>query len=365
MLLRPLKTRLATMLVIVGVIFVGAPSISLAASTHLSPVSLSVSISGNIVTATTKIASSPGLTASSAGVCARSSRGSRRDFTLASNLWLPSAGVTVTSAQPLPAGAYTYWSCAKIGGRWVAVSAKRTFVVSSAPAAPVDVPMPRGNLPHFRQIFTDDFTTSLSAGSFPGAYSSKWMSYNGFADSHDKGTFNQKIISMHDGLMDLHVQVANGRVQGAAPIPLIKNGKWGGQTYGKYTVRFKADTMRGVSAAWLLWPDSNRWGDGEIDFPEGAFNGPFWAFTHCINDPSVNCDYLNTQSTYQGWHTASIEWTPASIKFVLDGAVLLTSTSAIPRVPMHWVLQTESNADTATSGGHVYIDWVSIYQYVP
>ena len=358
-----LTHRLAFTCSAVLLLSMGLGGVARAGSVTLTATGLNADINGNIVTATTVITSSPASTASYAGVCARSSSGAKRDFPFQSNIWLTPSGSQMSSYQPLPTGTYSYWSCAKVNGVWYDIGSKQTLVVSPDAPPTQPVAMPVGNLPHFQQEFTDDFTTNLAEGSFPGSYVNKWTSYNGFPDSRNKGDYNQGIISMHDGMMDLDTKVVNGRVQGAAPTPLL-NGARGGQVYGKYTVRFKADSMIGVSAAWLLWPDSNEWNDGEIDFPEGAFNGPFWAFNHCIGNPSVNCDYLNTQTNYSNWHTTSVEWTPASVKFILDGVTLLTSTSNVPRTAMHWVLQTESNADTATVGGHVYIDWVAMYKYV-
>jgi hypothetical protein len=239
-------------------------------------------------------------------------------------------------------------------------------VVPPTPAATSSIPttaMPVGNLPGFTQTFTEDFKTNLALGTFPGTYANKWQSYNGFADSRGKGDYNQKIISVQNGAMDLWLHNENGRPQSAAPVPLIQ-GAWGGQTYGKFSVRFRSDAVTGYGAAWLLWPDSNIWNQGEIDFPEGALNGKFMGFNHCINNPSTNCDYVITNATYTSWHTASIEWTPTGVKYILDGITLKNSTTAIPTNPMHWVLQTETNDQTVTgAGGHLQIDWVTAYKY--
>ena len=50
--------------------------------------------------------------------------------------------------------------------------------------------MPVGNLNGWRQIFTDDFTTDVPLGSFPGPYAKKWTSYTGFDDTSGNGTYD-------------------------------------------------------------------------------------------------------------------------------------------------------------------------------
>jgi beta-glucanase (GH16 family) len=339
------------------------------ATTTLAANGLTATVSGRSVTVSTTITASAATTASLAGICARTSSGAIMDFPLKSAVALSTAGTTLTATATFAIGTYTYWSCAKVGGVWKNLDTHRSFTVSTqtatAPAttAPSGAPMPVGDLTGWKQTFRDDFTTPVAMGGFPGPYSSKWMSYNGFPDSRNKGDYNQKIISMHDGQMDLYLHQVNGRAQVAAPIPMVTGG-FGGQKYGKFSVRFKADAVPGYGAAWLLWPDSDIWSEGEIDYPEGGLTGTIWAFNHCLGHPKDNCDYVHTTAAYTSWHTTSVEWKPSGVSFLLDGKVLKTSTSAIPKTAMHWILQTETNANALTgAAGHMLIDWVSIYSY--
>ena len=131
----------------------------------------------------------------------------------------------------------------------------------------------------------------------------------------------------------------NGRAQGAAPVPLV-NGAWGGQVYGRYTVRFKSDALPGYGTGWLLWPDSNNWNDGEIDFPESGLNSTIKGYNHTVGNPAHNDLVFDTGVTYLGWHTATIEWTPSKITYLLDGNVVSSSTTSVPSKALHWVLQT-------------------------
>jgi hypothetical protein len=78
-------------------------------------------------------------------------------------------------------------------------------------------------------------------------------------------------------------------------------------------------------------------------------------------------DAYPTSSTYGDWHTATVEWTPGMLRFILDGTIVGTSTHAVPSDAMHWVLQTETATDGTTPGdnaaGHVLIAWAAAYAY--
>ena len=350
---------------------------ALATSVVYSAPALSTSADGEIITASTTISASPAVTADKAGVCARNSGGGVVDFPAQSSVPLSVAGTAMSSTRVLSPGTYTYWACAKVSGNWHDIGAKNTLVVidpgttptlptpvpNPGAADPSGVPMPVGDLPGWHQTFSDDFTTNVAAGGFPGPYASKWMSYNGFADSSGNGDYNQNIISMHDGEMDLNLHTVNGRPQGAAPVPLVDGGAWGGQTYGMFSVRFRSDWLPGYGTGWLLWADSGNWNDGEIDFPEGGLSQTMQAFDHCVGNAAVNCLAVNTGVTYINWHTATVQWSPAGVFYILDGKTVASDTTDIPTKPLHWVLQTGTSGPlpSASESGHVLIDWVSVY----
>jgi len=243
-----------------------------------------------------------------------------------------------------------------------------TFTGGSATVTgthPGGVAMPTGDLPGWKQIFTEDFTTPVARGSFPGTYSAKWLSYHGFPNTYKNGHYDQEIISVQDGNLDILMQTVNGRPLVAAPVPLV-NGKWGGQVYGRYSVRMKADPVVGYGVAFLLWPDSEAWSDGEIDFPEGHLDGKVSGFNHCPGDPMSLCSEVPTSATYAEWHTYTIDWTPDRLSFLVDGTVAGSTTSNIPSTPLHWVLQGETPGfPSPTSTGHLLIDWATIYSYAP
>jgi Ricin-type beta-trefoil lectin domain/Glycosyl hydrolases family 16 len=244
--------------------------------------------------------------------------------------------------------------------------------VPSLAADPSGQAMPVGNLPGWTQIFADNFTENVPVGSFPAAVSSKWTGYpNGWHDTSGNGTYEPtRVVSIQKGVMNLYLHTQNGIHMVSAPEPVIPGapGREGGLLYGRYAMRFKADQVSGYKTAWLLWPDSENWADGEIDFPEGNLTGTIGAFLHHKGDPAAQEVYPTTD-TYATWHTAVIEWTPQSVTFSLDGQVIGTSTNTaiIPDTPMHWVLQTETQLTggppSNSAAGNVQIDWVTAYTH--
>jgi hypothetical protein len=230
--------------------------------------------------------------------------------------------------------------------------------------------MPTSNLPGWRLIFNDDFTTPVALGQFPAAVSTKWGAYpSPWRDSSKNGTYSPQIVSWHDSVMDIWLHTENGVHMVAAPLPKPPAGD--GLLYGRYAIRFRADPVPGYKTAWLLWPKSEVWPrDGEIDFPEGNLDGTIHAFMHRQGATSgSDQDAFSTQARYPDWHTAVIEWQPGSCEFFLDGVSIGRSTTRVPTTPMRWVIQTETALDgtvpSNAAAGHVLIDWVAMWSYAP
>ncbi|GHJ42948.1 hypothetical protein Cs7R123_02900 [Catellatospora sp. TT07R-123] len=242
------------------------------------------------------------------------------------------------------------------------------------PAGTVDPsgqPMPVGDLAGWHQVFRDDFATDVALGSFPAAVSTKWTAYSGFKNDGNTGTGTYdpaKTVSVDNGVLNIYLHTEGDKHYIAAPLPKIPghSGAYDGMAYGRYAVRFRADAVPGYKTAWLLWPDSNAWPDGEIDFPEGNLTGTIEANMHHRGSHPEVADQYRTGTTYAAWHTAVIEWTPANVAFYLDGVLKGndTDTAVLPVAPMHWVLQTETQNGVhppVSAAGNVQIDWVSIW----
>jgi hypothetical protein len=247
-----------------------------------------------------------------------------------------------------------------------------TPVPTAAPTVPPADPMaePAGDLPGWDLVFKDDFGVSASEGQFLSRYPS-WRAYPaGWKDSSGHGTYDPRIISAHDGLLDIHLRHEDGKFLVTSLGPVLSTGsKY--QLYGRYAIRFRADPVVGYKAAWLLWPQSEVWPrDGEIDFPEGDFDRRISGFVHRQGATSGSDQAaFDTTATWTTWHTAVIEWKPGSVEFFLDGRSIGKTTDRIPNTPMRWQIQNEtriiSSAPPTSSSGHVTIDWVGVWAYAP
>jgi beta-glucanase (GH16 family) len=257
-------------------------------------------------------------------------------------------------------------------------------ICSQAAASPSGEPIPVGDLRLWHQIFRDDFNREVPLGGYPSHHdcggrvypASKWCRYpNGWHDTSGLGTYMpSRVMSNHDGILDLYLHTFRGVPRVAAPVPLLP-GSIGGHTrdlrYGRYAVRFTSAPLHCYKTAWLLWPDSGVWPrDGEIDFPEGNLDSTIHGFVHYQNGTSGSDQYAmpDTGVTYRRWHTAVILWRPRFVRFRLDGRLVGQTRKRIPNTPMHWVLQTETGlggcVPSPRTAGHVRIDWVAVWKAV-
>lgn len=215
--------------------------------------------------------------------------------------------------------------------------------------------------PEWRQVFREDFKTSVPVGAFPGStYGNRFSVYpDGWSDTSGQGRYAPStVLSVQDGALTWDMHSLDGVPQGAAVLPTLPTY---GQTYGRYSLRFRADPVPGYGLAFLLWPDSEKWPrDGEIDFPEGPLAGHLNAVAHhAATDGGT--DPFALDAGFAGWHVATIEWVPDRITFLLDGATIGVSTTLVPTRSMHWVLQSGSDHQTPATAdvrARIQIDWL-------
>ncbi|HEV7948674.1 MAG TPA: glycoside hydrolase family 16 protein [Glaciihabitans sp.] len=253
-----------------------------------------------------------------------------------------------------------------------------SIVLSSSGAALADTSrvvgaMPVGNQSKWTQYFADDFTTDVSLGGFPSsAYRSSWFPYvAGSRDTSGYGTYNAaKTLSVDNSILRAKLFSERGTNYVNAMIAM----KTWGHTYGKYEIRLRVPKpIPGYKVVPLLWPDSNDWHEGEVDFPEVhnlTHNDTIRAAIFPGGDP-VNpdsWDYRHSTVSIIGeqWHTYGIEWLPNSLTFTIDGVPQGTAVTGVPDTPMHLVLQYETAIDRgpppAASAGVIEVDWVTAYK---
>lgn len=247
-------------------------------------------------------------------------------------------------------------------------------------ASPSGVAMPTTEPDGWRRIFEDDFNTPVALGRFP-ADASKWDAYPvGWRDTSKHGVYDpERVLSVHDGVLDYHCRTEGGTPLVAAPFPRLPTPAVAYQLYGltfyaldacRITVRRRCDAMLGYKTAWLLWPKSEVWPrDGEIDFPEGDLKpgGSVSAFMHRQGaTDGGDQDWFGAGAFDTSWHTYVIEWRKGqSCRFEVDGRSSQTFTSRVPSTAMRYVMQTETEllpapVPAASVQGHVLVDWITV-----
>ncbi len=232
---------------------------------------------------------------------------------------------------------------------------------------------PSTNLTGWRFLYNQDFNTPATLGN---DFANKYPGFTGYTgrDTSGNGTYDySKTLTVHDSLLDWYVHTENGTPYVAAPTIALPTTTGWGQTYGRYSLRFRTETVPGYKLAWLLWPaEPNGWSSGEIDFPEGDLGGDIQMFSHEVDgNPSNNAYGNNTGVSMTDWHITTIEWTPTKLSFYLDNKLVgsTTAPNSIPHVDMYWALQVETSLSgtkpAANASGHVYLDWVAAWAYNP
>lgn len=149
-----------------------------------------------------------------------------------------------------------------------------------------------------------------------------------------------------------------------------------GQLYGRWEVRARTDDGRGFGSAILLWPDSEKLSDGEVDIAEVPSEHREMAHfvLHSGSDGNT-LDGSHTPGDYSQWHTFAVDWLPDHITWYLDGRSQFTVTdpTRIPDTRLHLAIQLDEGpvndwmlAPDATTPPQIrlQVDWVHQYKWV-
>jgi hypothetical protein len=262
------------------------------------------------------------------------------------------------------------------GRRWGALGAVAALALVLSACMPQPGAQPRSAAPttaapcstRWCPVLRQDFTKEAEAGSFEQAYGSDLSGYrDGHADTSGHGQYwPSRVLSASKGSLDWWVHSQGNQPMTAAPLPQ----GYVGQKWGRWSVRFRSDSLPGYKLAFLLWPDSDRWSDGELDFPEGELGQDIYGYAHnAQGHPERNVFKFDPKAKMSTWHTATLEWTPEHLTYSLDGSAVKSTTNpkALPQVAMHPVLQVETSlegpAPDPSVQGHVQVDWIQIERY--
>ncbi|WP_159573048.1 glycoside hydrolase family 16 protein [Curtobacterium sp. 18060] len=200
--------------------------------------------------------------------------------------------------------------------------------------------------------FSVDFDTPAAAdGPFAATYAQSWQPY---PDGTGGRYWSGSQISAHDGYMD----VALDGEHGAAGTFGTPEDAWS-HVGGTFSIRARATGGADNGVAVMLWPTSDDWGDGEVNFPEGNFDSTPRVFHHSmVPGHEKRFDHYNTRVSWSSWHTYTMEWIPGrAVNYYLDGELVYTVARNVPSSPHRYMFQVGNWGDP----GHLEIDWVRTY----
>lgn len=242
-------------------------------------------------------------------------------------------------------------------------------VTNAGSTDPSGEPMPTGDLPGWRQVFSDDFTGN--------ALDSCWNPYSGVIPSSPTSVWAPSHISVFDGMAQLSTY-QDPALGGQWTAAGMSSAACLSQQYGRYEVRFRMDQAPGVKYAILLWPSTEPWPcGGEIDFGEDG-GGDRQSTTLTDNYCDVNGQHAilpqsRIDADFSQWHTLGVEWSHNTIVWTLDGKTEATiSSSKVPADKMQLDIQAEANTNCSLpfyscvtaatpSDVHLDVDWVTAY----
>jgi hypothetical protein len=207
------------------------------------------------------------------------------------------------------------------------------------PHSPSGAPMPVGDLPGWRQVFTDDFTGSAIDAR-------KWGRYQGQPAGDPGGWWEPSHVEVGGGVVALRTyrdpRHGNRWVSGG-----MSSARGLTQRYGRYDVRFRMDSGYGIASVLLLWPTADHW-PPEIDFAEhggkSTARDRMTATLHYGEDDQIV--QRTVHADFTRWHTMGVEWTPGRLVYTLDGRPWATvEHPGVPAETMELDAQTQAGTE--------------------
>lgn len=171
----------------------------------------------------------------------------------------------------------------------------------------------------------------------------RWSRYGGQPSSDPFTRWDPARVAVRDGALVLTAEPIGGR-PGYWTTGGVSNWR-DAQTYGRWTVRFRATRSGIQSFHFLLWPASKRW-PPELDLAESwdPERKRLDGFVHWrAADGSRRQQAARVIADLTAWNTVTLTWTPTEVSLQLNGRRWASFTgSAIPHEPMWLALQTET-----------------------
>lgn len=343
------------------------------------------------VTLSGEVQASPSSSVTQLSICVRDENDTNLDFPRVNGgaaVTIGSTPVTLTETGQFPDGTYTWGICFYKDGYWQGEGPyAHTFTVGSStgepapeepeepaqPTSPSGVAMPTGTVTRngktWTPIFNEDFTTAAPLGQFRSIYNERFHLNN---EGESGKYFGDQTVSASGSVMDIFLHHINGADAGVNGRFLNDfNTQWG-FVGGRFDIRYRVTgNPAGYGAAFMLWPQNNKWSEGEIDYPEGELTSVQGLNQHAIGaNPGNKTQVIQNVANWSDWHTASIEWVPGvSVRYYMDDVLVLAETNSrnVPTTEHAWIIQAaavDESVDGApdTSSGHLQVDWAVAYK---
>lgn len=204
---------------------------------------------------------------------------------------------------------------------------------------------------------------------------SKWAKYTGTPGCCPDGNWSPNRVNVANGVLTLSAAPNANGVWEAGGV-----GGWNYEDanakYGKWEARVRFDAGSGVSAAALLYPHGDTW-PPEIDFfeifHEWGARDKYATSTHRGTPTDHHVNSKHTSGDFTTWNTVGVEWSPTSIKYLLNDQVVHTVSDPayIPTMEMWPGFQSHvhktNNVWPVLPAGKTsidfQIDWFKAYSY--
>jgi hypothetical protein len=242
------------------------------------------------------------------------------------------------------------------GGKYVVYGTKPSGVGSTGASCTSGALSPVAPVSGYTLSGCDDFNTSSSNNFFP---------YDGGGTNTVVGAGRLPSQCKYTGTSLLESQSSNGATCGGSTNL--------SQKYGMWEVRMRASFTGAIGSGssphpvLILWPDSDVWNDGELDFFDTQLGTPAQGFLHCVGpNISQNCYAIPANSVdYSQYHVYSLLWQNGLMTGYIDGVQWWTTrtSSVMPSVSMHLTMQLDNlTGQTPVRAGNMEVDWMHMYK---
>lgn len=229
----------------------------------------------------------------------------------------------------------------------------------------------------YRQVINENFDiAATNKAAFDSIYPARNIKRypDNYPDTRTKqgkadGGYYNAPIDVQGGVLNIRMDVVNGKGRVAAIVPLAQpgNGLWGDNAGFIIEERTRFTYTDGFKSAHLTWPASNdSTPDGEIDFAEFDARNNVGVFIHHQGSTTGSDQkFFDLGVKPYEWHTYRMEWVMGQrVRIWVDGVLKVDYTTRIPATPMHIVLQNEtwlsSSPVPSNATGLVETDWIRV-----